>query len=82
MGVVYYANYLVLFERGRTEYLPLHVLGLPLPGPRRKTADLHAGDGDRMSKYFAPARDDDMIEECAPSSPNLATRIRPSVIRV
>jgi acyl-CoA thioester hydrolase len=58
MGVVYYANYLVLFERGRTEWL--RSLGL-------RYRDLEEDPGVVLPvvrvecNYMAPARYDDMI---------------------
>src|SRR5438105_14413747 len=59
MGVVYYANYLVLFERGRTEFL--RSLGL-------RYRDLEEQRGIYMPAmqshidYYAPARYDDLIK--------------------
>lgn len=57
MGVVYYANYFVFFERGRTEmlrqagfpYSRLEELGVFLPVIEAKC------------RYFAPARYDDLL---------------------
>jgi acyl-CoA thioester hydrolase len=57
MGVVYYANYFVFFERGRTEmlrsvgfpYSRLEELGVFLPVTEAKC------------RYFAPARYDDLL---------------------
>ncbi len=58
MGVVYYANYLVLFERGRTElmrelgvrYRDLEEQGLFLPAMEAQV------------KYLAPAHYDDLLK--------------------
>jgi acyl-CoA thioester hydrolase len=58
MGVVYYANYLVLFERGRTElmrgiglcYKDLEKEGVYLPAMEAQVA------------YLAPARYDDLLK--------------------
>ena len=58
MGVVYYANYFVLFERARTEllrqnglsYRQIEELGFMLP-----VLDAHA-------KYHRPARYDDLLD--------------------
>jgi acyl-CoA thioester hydrolase len=58
MGVVYYANYLVLFERGRTEFL--RSLGL-------RYRDLEEREGiylpaiESHIQYLAPAHYDDLI---------------------
>jgi acyl-CoA thioester hydrolase len=58
MGVVYYANYLVLFERGRTEFL--RAAGL-------RYRDMEDQDKIFMPvveaecRYFAPGRYDDLI---------------------
>src|SRR5436190_1654630 len=58
MGVVYYANYLVLFERGRTEFL--RNLGL-------RYRDLEENNRlfmpvmEAHCEYLAPARYDDLI---------------------
>ena len=57
MGVVYYANYFVFFERGRTEmlrsvgfpYSRLEELGVFLPVTEAKC------------RYFAPARYDELL---------------------
>lgn len=59
MGVVYYANYLVLFERGRTEFL--RSLGLRYRDfeEERKLA-LPALES--HVNYYAPARYDDLIK--------------------
>jgi len=59
MGVIYYANYLVFFERGRTEFL--RSLGM-------RYRDLEEKDGiflpaaDSHVKYFHPGRYDDLIK--------------------
>lgn len=58
MGVVYYANYLVLFERGRTEFMrelgvryrDLEEQGIYLPVMETQV------------KYLAPAHYDDLIK--------------------
>ncbi len=58
LGVVYYANYLVLFERGRTEYL--RSLGMRY----RDLEDQHNTFLPVMQAhcdYFAPAHYDDLI---------------------
>ena len=58
LGVVYYANYLVLFERGRTEYL--RSLGMRY----RDLEDKHKTFLPVMEAhcdYFAPASYDDLI---------------------
>lgn len=59
MGVIYYANYLVFFERGRTEFL--RSLGL-------RYRDLEEKEGiflpamDSYVKYLHPGRYDDLIK--------------------
>lgn len=61
MGIVYYANYLVLFERARNEmlrgkgitYCELEEMGVVLP-----VVEAHLN-------YHAPARYDDELELCA-----------------
>jgi acyl-CoA thioester hydrolase len=58
MGVVYYANYLTLFERGRTELM--RNLGLRY----RDLEDIHQvflPVMDASCKYLHPARYDDLI---------------------
>ena len=58
MGVIYYANYLVFFERGRTEFL--RALGM-------RYRDLEEQQGlflpamDAHVQYLAPGRYDDLI---------------------
>src|SRR4029077_13353250 len=58
MGVIYYANYLVFFERGRTEYLRAHGL---------RYRDMEENDGiflpalDSQVTYLHPGRYDDLI---------------------
>jgi acyl-CoA thioester hydrolase len=59
MGVVYYANYLVLFERGRTEYL--RSLGLRYRDLEEKQRIFMPAMESHV-EYFAPARYDDMIK--------------------
>jgi len=59
-GVVYYANYLKFFERGRSDYLRLigihhHELAALAEPLAFAVADIHV-------KYRAPARIDDLIE--------------------
>ena len=58
MGVVYYANYLVLFERGRTEYL--RSVGLRYRD-LEDDAHLFMPVVEAHCEYFAPARYDDLI---------------------
>ena len=58
MGVVYYANYLVLFERGRTEFL--RNLGLRYRDMEEKQR-LFMPVMEAHCDYSAPARYDDMI---------------------
>jgi len=59
MGVIYYANYLVFFERGRTEFL--RSLG-------KRYRDLEEHDGiflpaaDAHVRYLHPGRYDDLIK--------------------
>ena len=59
MGVVYYANYLVLFERGRTEFL--RSLGLRYRDLEEKQR-LFLPAMESHVEYFAPARYDDLIK--------------------
>src|SRR5947209_13800021 len=59
MGVVYYANYLVLFERGRTEFL--RSLGLRYRDLEEKQR-LFMPAMESHVEYFAPARYDDLIK--------------------
>jgi len=58
MGVVYYANYLVLFERGRTEFL--RNLGLRYRDMEEKQR-LFMPVMESHCEYMAPARYDDLI---------------------
>src|SRR5689334_13543402 len=58
MGVVYYANYLVLFERGRTEFL--RSLGVRYRDLEEKER-LFMPAMDAHVEYFAPAHYDDLI---------------------
>src|SRR5689334_1774563 len=58
MGVVYYANYLVLFERGRTEYL--RSLGLRYRDLEEKQRIFMPAMESHV-EYYAPARYDDLI---------------------
>jgi acyl-CoA thioester hydrolase len=58
MGVVYYANYLVLFERGRTEFL--RSIGLRYRDLEEKQK-MFMPAMDAHVEYFAPARYDDLI---------------------
>ncbi|MDO9573582.1 MAG: thioesterase family protein [Candidatus Contubernalis sp.] len=57
MGVVYYANYLVWFEVGRTEYF--RSLGMPY-GEFEKN-DLYLPAVEAFCHYRAPARYDDLL---------------------
>jgi acyl-CoA thioester hydrolase len=58
MGVVYYANYLVLFERGRTEFLrSIGIRYRDLEEQRR----LMLPAVESHVEYLAPARYDDLI---------------------
>jgi acyl-CoA thioester hydrolase len=59
MGVVYYANYLILFERGRTEFL--RSLGLRYRDLEEKMRIFMPAMESHV-EYFAPARYDDMIK--------------------
>lgn len=58
MGVVYYANYLVLFERGRTEMM--RGLGLRYRDLEEKNIFLPVMDA-RVT-YLAPAHYDDLLK--------------------
>jgi acyl-CoA thioester hydrolase len=58
MGVVYYANYLVMFERGRTELL--RSLGMRYRDLEEKHR-LFLPAMEAHVDYFAPARYDDLI---------------------
>ena len=57
MGVVYYANYLEYFERGRTEML--RSAGLPYSELERRGVFLPVSEA--YCKYHAPARYDDLL---------------------
>ncbi len=59
MGVVYYANYLVLFERGRTEWL--RNLGIRYRDLEEKQR-LFMPAMESHVEYLAPARYDDLIQ--------------------
>lgn len=59
MGVVYYANYLVLFERGRTEFL--RALGVRYRDLEEKQRIFFPAMESHV-EYFAPARYDDLIK--------------------
>lgn len=56
-GVVYYANYLRYFERGRTELL--RSLGISLPGLREEGLLFVVVKAE--AEYLAPCRYDDLI---------------------
>lgn len=58
MGVVYYANYLVLFERGRTEFL--RNIGVRYRDLEEKER-LFLPVMETHIEYLAPARYDDLI---------------------
>jgi len=58
MGVVYYANYLVLFERGRTEFM--RNVGLRYRDLEEKER-LFMPVMEAHVEYLAPARYDDLI---------------------
>jgi len=57
MGMVYYANYLVYFERGRTEWLREHGLCYR----DMEAQGLYFPVMDCSCKYHSPARYDDMV---------------------
>ncbi len=59
MGVVYYANYLVLFERGRTEFL--RNLGIRYRDLEEKQR-LFLPAMEAHVNYMAPARYDELIK--------------------
>jgi acyl-CoA thioester hydrolase len=59
MGVVYYANYLALFERGRTEFM--RSLGLRYRDLEEKQ-QLFMPAKEAHVEYLAPARYDDLIK--------------------
>jgi len=72
MSVVYYANYLVYFERGRNECL--RALGLPYKvlednGVMLPVIESHC-------KYFKPARYDDVLEIVTKVSERKGIRIK------
>src|SRR5664279_3281906 len=58
MGVVYYANYLVLFERGRTEFL--RSLGMRYLDWEEKLG-VYLPVKESHVQYLAPGRYDDLI---------------------
>ena len=58
MGVVYYANYLRWFERGRSEFL--RQIGLPYAGI--EAAGFHFPVAEVSCRYAQSARYDDVIE--------------------
>ena len=57
MGVVYYANYLRWFERGRGELL--RASGIPYTAIERR--GMHFPVAELSCRYFRPARYDDLI---------------------
>lgn len=57
MGVVYYSNYFVYFEMGRTEYL--RSLGLPYSELEKE--DVLLAVFEAYCKYKSPARYDDIL---------------------
>ncbi len=59
MGVVYYANYLVLFERGRTEWL--RSVGIRYRDLEEKQRIFMPAMESHV-EYFAPARYDELIK--------------------
>lgn len=58
MGVVYYANYLVLFERGRTEFM--RELGIRYRDLEEQ--EIYLPVMETQVKYLAPAHYDDLIK--------------------
>src|SRR4051794_21911433 len=58
MGVVYYANYLTLFERGRTELM--RNLGIRYRDVE-ETEHVYLPAAEAHVKYYSPAHYDDMI---------------------
>jgi acyl-CoA thioester hydrolase len=58
MGVVYYGNYLTLFERGRTELM--RNLGLRYRDMEEKD-QVYLPASEAFVKYLSPARYDDLI---------------------
>ena len=59
MGVIYYANYLVLFERGRTEFL--RALGLRYRDVEEQMG-IYLPAADAHLQYLAPGHYDDLIK--------------------
>jgi len=59
MGVVYYANYLALFERGRTEFL--RSIGMRYRDLEEKHR-IFLPAKEAQIEYFSPARYDDLIK--------------------
>src|SRR5947209_4348580 len=59
MGVIYYANYLVLFERGRTEFL--RALGLRYRDVEEQMG-IYLPAADAHLRYLAPGHYDDLIK--------------------
>src|SRR5437764_5716723 len=59
MGVIYYANYLVLFERGRTEFL--RSLGLRYRDMEDQMG-IYMPVMEAHCDYFFPGRLDDLIQ--------------------
>jgi acyl-CoA thioester hydrolase len=59
MGIVYYANYLALFERGRTEFM--RSLGLRYRDLEEKQR-LFMPAKEAHVEYFSPARYDEVIK--------------------
>lgn len=57
MGMVYYANYLVYFERGRTEWLREHGINYKKLEDRGVLLPV----AESYCKYIAPARYDDIL---------------------
>lgn len=57
MGVVYYANYFVYFEIGRTEFLR----SLGLPYSELENENLFLAVFDAYCKYKSPAKYDDLL---------------------
>jgi len=72
MGVVYYANYLVWFEVGRTEWL--RETGWSYREMERDGVGLPVIEA--HCEYRRPARYDDDIEICTKAVPMTAVRIR------
>lgn len=57
MGVVYYSNYFIYFEMGRTEFM--RAIGVPYTSMEK--AGLYLVVTEASCKYFAPLRYDDQI---------------------